>query len=368
MNAVKMSSRERLTAALRRQPVDRLPWTVDLGYYNTALRIQHRFDSRYEGMEGYLRQHEELGADPYFSGAPGVCRMDLGDVKRAATESASECTTAWTLDGRTLKGIERYLPESFCWAWSRHPVETVEELELFLRMARRFRLTPDVERHRAAQQACGERALLICGLPRNPVAAMLAEWCGVMAASYLIADAPDAFSETLGVLERLTDPLFDALCVYRPAVVHFCDNISGETVGSFWDRFMLPLYRRRLKPLQEAGIVCVIHNDGTVGSVLGRIAAAGFDGAEALTPAPVGDVAPGDLRRLAGRDDFVLWGMVPGAMFAPFWSEADFRAHVERVLRECSGPMVLGSADQIPPGADLRRVRIVHEILTASSR
>ena len=66
MSGNAMTSRERLTAALRREPVDRLPWTVDLEYYNSALRDQGKFDAKYEGIEGFLRQHEELGTDPHF--------------------------------------------------------------------------------------------------------------------------------------------------------------------------------------------------------------------------------------------------------------------------------------------------------------
>ena len=69
---------------------------------------------------------------------------------------------------------------------------------------------------------------------------------------------PDLFAEVVDAFGRLYDPLFDALADYRPPLVHFCDNISGETVGSYWDRFMLPLYRERLDQLHAAGIVAAV--------------------------------------------------------------------------------------------------------------
>jgi uroporphyrinogen-III decarboxylase len=363
-----MTSRERLTAALRRQPVDRVPWTVDLAYYNDALRDQKRFDPRYEGVEGYLRQNEELGADPYFLYGASPYRFESGAVKQEVVKSDREITTTYEIGGRRLVSIHRYMPESFCWALAKHPVETADELETLLRMAREFRVVPDVENHRRMQEQCGPRALLLCALPRGPVASLMAEWCGVMALAYLSVDAQDLFEETLAVLERMTDPLVAALAEYRPVVVHFCDNISGENAGSYWDRYMAPVYQRRLKLLQQAGVVCVIHNDGTVGSVLPKIAAVGFDGAEALTPAPVGDVEPGDLRQMCGREDFVLWGGIPGAIFPRAWTEEHFREYAERVLAEMSGPRILGSADQIPPDGDVTRVRLVADILARSSR
>jgi uroporphyrinogen-III decarboxylase len=368
MTSHDMTPRERLTAALRRQPVDRLPWTVDLGYYNAAMREQKRFDPRYEGVEGYLRQHEELGADPYFGFAPEPCRFELGGVKREVVESGREITTTYEIGGRRLVGIRRFMQESFCWAVAKHPVETTDDLETFLRMAREFRVVPDVESHRRMQEQCGQRALLICALAHGPIASLMTQWCGVMALAYLSADAQELFEETLTVLEGMAAPLITALAEYRPVVVHFCDNISGENVGSYWDRYMAPVYRRWLKPLQQAGIICVIHNDGTVRSVLPKIAAVGFDGAEAITPAPVGDVEPGDLRRLCGREDFILWGGIPGAIFPRIWTEEHFRAYVERVLAEVSGPRILGSADQIPPDGDVTRVRLVADILARRSR
>jgi len=364
-----MSSRERLTAALRRQPVDRIPWTVDLAYYNGALREQGRFDAKYDGTDGSLRQHEELGADPYFC---YECfwpwEINFEGVERNSERTGDEMVSTWRIEGAALTGVQRHLPESFCWAPVRSPVETIEELELLLRILRTGRLVPHVQRHREMQEGWGQRGLVSIGVPRTPLPALIVEWCGVTATTFLSVDAPDLFADVLRELDRLHDPAYEALAEYAPPVVHFADNISGDNVGSFWDAHMAPVYRRRIEQLHAAGIVCVIHNDGAVRPVLGRIAEVGFDGAEALTPAPVGDVEPAKLRELAGRDDFVLWGLVPGAMFPPTWTEDAFRDYVRRVLDECEGPMILGSADQIPPDGDVQRVRLVADLIASVSR
>jgi hypothetical protein len=362
-----MTPRERLTAALRRQPVDRLPWTVDLGYYNAAMAAQGRADPRYEGIEGRLRQQEELGADPYFSFASAPYRIEWGAVAVGGRRTPEEIVTTWRLGAEELTGVKRWMPESFCWAVSKHPVENERDLAVLLRIIRAMRIMPAVEKHRAVQEQCGARGLPICPLPRGPIPALIAEWCGLMTTSYLAADAPDLFEELLRAFEASTDALTDALADYRPVVVHFCDNISGECVSSFWDRWMAPLYARRLRVLRQAGVICVIHNDGTVRSALPRIAAAGFDGAEALTPAPVGDATPAELRALAGREDFILWGMVPGAAFAPPWTDAQFRDFTRQTLAAVVGPHILGSADQIPPDGDLRRVATVARLLRESA-
>ena len=359
-----MTPRERLTAALRRQPVDRIPWTADLDYYNFALREQGRFDPKYEAADGFLRQHEELGVDPYFNYERFWPYETIYDGATRETERrGNDEITTYTIGARTLVGINRYVPEGFSWAPLKYPVETRDDLEVFLNILRHTRVVPHLERHRELQESWGERGLLCLGAPRTPVPALIVEWCGIVATTYLSIDAPDLFAEVIEALNALQDPVYAALAEYSPVVVHFADNISGENVGSFWDRFMAPVYRRRLDRLHDAGIICVIHNDGTVGNILDRIAATGFDGAEALTPAPVGDVKVSELRALAGRDDFILWGMVPGAMFSESWPEDRFRQHVSTVFDTCEGPLILGTADQVPPDSDISRVKIVSEMV-----
>jgi len=328
------------------------------------MRAQKRFNPAWDGPEGFLRQHEELGADPYFCYDcfwpwDTVCE----GVERGSHQDGNDHITTWTLGGRTLVSVQRYMPESFCSAPIKWPVETAEDMQMLLGILRRTRLVPHLERHRAMRDAWGKRGLVSIGVPRTPVPALIVEWCGITATTFLSVDAPDLFAEALAALDSLHDPVYAALQEYKPVVIHFPDNISGENVASFWDRHMAPVYRRRIEQLRSAGCVCVIHNDGSVRSVLGRIAAVGFDGAEALTPAPVGDVQPGDLRAVAGRDDFILWGMVPGALFAPVCSERRFRDYVLGVLDSCKGPMILGSADQVPPDADIQRVRVVADLL-----
>lgn len=359
-----MTSRERLTAALRQQPVDRLPWTADITYYNFAMREQGRLDAKYDGIEGYLLQHEELGVDPYFD-YDEFYPFDIihdGVTIETQRRGRDEITT-YTLGTQSLHAVNRYVPEGFSWAPFKHAVETTADLAVLLEILRRTRIVPQMERHRGRQQRWGKRGLLSIGVPRTPIPALIAEWCGIMATTYMSMDAPDLFADVLAAFDRVQDPVYEAYAEYRPVVVHFADNISGENVGSFWDKYMAPVYRRRLKQLRDAGILCVIHNDGTVASILGKIAATGFDGAESLTPAPVGDAEVAELRTIAGRDDFILWGMVPGAMFSKSWSEEKFREHIAAVLDKCSAPFILGTADQVPPDSDILRLKIVAEMI-----
>ena len=56
--------------------------------------------------------------------------------------------------------------------------------------------------------------------------------------------------------------------------------------------------------------------DGAVKGLLPNCCAAGFDAIEALTPRPGGDLEIEEIRALAGGNGAILWGGVPGVMFA----------------------------------------------------
>lgn len=360
-----MTPRQRLTAALRRQHVDRIPWTIDIDYYNHAMREQGRLSPDYEGVDGFLTQHEDLGVEPYYYYPTFWAYEDVyAEAKKETCQLGRDTVHTYSIDGKSLTLVMRYMPESFCWAHFKYPVETVEDMRLLLRILRGRRMAPAVERHRAMQEEWGQRGLLALGAPRTPIPELITEWCGMMPLSMISFDAPGLLAEVIAEMDRMMDPVFAAIAEYKPVVVHFPDNISGENVGSFWDEYMVPIYQKRLEQMHEAGIVCVIHNDGSIKGVLGRIAEVGFDAAEAITPAPVGDLAVADLRAEVGRDDFILWGLVPGAVFSPSWGEQAFRDYMKETLTEVQGPVIMGTADQIPPDGDISRVNIVTEMLS----
>ena len=129
-----MSSRERLTAAVRRQPVDRPPWTVDLAYYNSALCEQGQFPKRFEGL-GILDQCEELGVDPYFCyECFPPCSTVFRDGAISVQRQGLEEITTYSVGRKRLVGVKRYVPESFSWAPCKYPVESVEDMGVLCRL------------------------------------------------------------------------------------------------------------------------------------------------------------------------------------------------------------------------------------------
>ena len=109
---------------------------------------------------------------------------------------------------------------------------------------------------------------------------------------------------------------------------------------------------------------CAVHLDGTVRGLLPQLIATGFDAIEALTPKPGGDLEIEEIRDLAGDSPVILWGGVPGILFAPPFTWVRVGEHVARVVA-CWGhrPFVLGVADQVPPDGEIGYCRRIADLV-----
>ncbi|HCU35970.1 MAG TPA: hypothetical protein DGT21_11130 [Armatimonadetes bacterium] len=224
-------------------------------------------------------------------------------------------------------------------------------------------VTPAPERFETLKAIAGEQGHPTVLPTRSPVSQMLAQWSGVESFAYLEADVPEQLRATLDALGRAADPVYEAAAALDTPFVELPDNLAGDVMAGWFRRYQFDYYVMRAEQLHAAGKKIGAHLDGAVRPLLGLLVEAGLDFVEALTPQPTGDVGIAELRELAGPD-VVLFGGVPGAMFAPPFVADDIRRHVEAVIEAHwdHGRFILGVADQVPPDGDIELVRLIGEM------
>jgi len=347
---------------------DEVVWTADLSYWLAAQKGQRGADATWDMEEGFLRLHNDLGVLPYYY-YPKFCMFRVVyDETIRVTEEKKENRTISRLHtpAGDLAEERTFLPESFCEGITKHAVATEADLDTLLYLLRHRRLEPANVDDYAQRAELWEKydGVPPAGLPRSPLASLCVEWAGVENMVYLIADCTEKVRETLRLMEEQEAPVIDALCELAPPLVHFPDNLSSENLTSFYDEYMAAAHRRRLERLHAAGVKCAVHLDGTIRGLLPKLVDAGFDAIEALTPKPVGDLDVREIAQVAGSDSVILWGGVPGAMFAPPFTWDDMKAHVEDSLESWDGrPFVVGVADQVPPDGDIGFCKKIAELV-----
>ena len=343
-------------------------WTGDLTYWHSARHSLGELDEEYLGPDGLLRLQLDLGMFPYFQ---FDCFWPFSVGYSEVTVESETCDglthTTWRTPTGTLTGEWRYCPDSFSTAQTRYPVQGPDDLDTLCFILQDQTCTSRFADYQALAAQWGERGYPSVGLCRGPLSKLVVEWAGAVNTSYMVADDPDGVARVLELLESNFNRVVDMTIEAGIPVVHFPDNLTSETYTSLFDRFMRPCYLRALDRLHSSGVRCAVHLDGTVRGLLPKLAEVGFDAVESLTPAPVGDVDVREMGDLAGRDDLVLWGGVPGAIFSRSFPEARFVALVKDVLEAWRGrPFILGTADQVPPDGDINRCRIVSEMVAAA--
>jgi hypothetical protein len=355
-------------ATLRGEMPERPVWTADIAYWIAGEQERGRARPEWSTEEGFLRLHDELGILPYYyyekfwaaeSRYDGS--IELIDAHEGRKTIRRLCTPVGEIREESV-----YSPLSCSLGITKHFVESERDLDVLLYVVQHRRLVPAnladwPERRRLWEK---HRGLPCIGLPRSPLPAFFVEWAGVQNGSYLMADCPEKCAEVLRLMEDQEGPVVDAVCELGPPLVHFPDNLSSECMTRLYDVHLAGTHQRRIERLHAAGVKCAVHLDGTVKGLLPKLICAGFDAIEALTPKPGGDLEVEEIRELAGSSRAVLWGGVPGIMFAPPYTWKQMESHVQRVLECWRGrPFILGVADQVPPDGDMSFCRRIAELI-----
>ncbi len=86
-----------------------------------------------------------------------------------------------------------------------------------------------------------------------------------------------------------------------------------------------------------------------------------FDGIEAATPKPQGDVEIDELKK--GMGEKILLDGIPAVMFIPVYTEKQVRDFATKILETFSPTLILGVSDELPPTADIRLMELVSRIV-----
>ena len=347
---------------------ERIVWTADVNYWLAGQRQHGTARPEWSTEEGYLKLHRELGIFPYYYYEKfWAAEPRYGDaIRLVETADGDRRTRVFETPVGDLREESVYSPSSVSLGITKHFVESERDLDVLLCILEHRRLTPanlaDWPERRRLWLAYG--GLPCIGLPRSPLAALLVEWAGVQNASYLIMDCPEKIAAALQMMEQQESPILDAVCELAPPLVHFPDNLCSECSTRLYDKHMADTHRRRIDRLHAAGVRCAVHLDGAVRGLLPKLACSGFDAVEALTPKPAGDLDIEEIRSLVDDDATILWGGVPGVMFAPPYEWKQMESHVHRLI-ECWGklPFIMGVADQVPPDGNIEFCRRIAAIV-----
>ncbi len=360
-----VTERERLLAILNGRQPDQVPWFGDLDYWATALVGRGQKPEDFKASGAYIDWHRDLGVGFYLQGFfPFKTIIENCEVKDWH-DGHARMRRIETPHG-ALQECWTWIPDSFTEGPTEHFVKSPADLPAYRFVLENTRYEPDYAFAEVRKEQIGDMGVLLAYLPKSPFMQLVALDAGIMAVTEIFMDAPDELAATIDSLRESHDRAA-RLSVESPVeVLMIPENLSSESVGPhFFDLYMKDYQQEWAAAIKAAGKFSCIHLDGTLKGLMREEAHVGLSFLEALTPAPVGDLAVEDWADWVGETDTILWGGIPGVHFTDKVSDEDFERHVRQVLEVMSSEprYVLGVADQVPPDGLESRVRRVRELV-----
>mgnify|MGYP005839796331 FL=1 len=197
---------------------------------------------------------------------------------------------------------------------------------------------------------------------RSPIQGLFIENMGFENALFMMYDHPEVIERYVEVATVADDAMYEVLCAAPIRILNFGENIDAHMdPPPIWRKHLLPYYEKRVAQLRAAGKFTHIHIDGAMRPLIAEIRSSPFDGIEAPTPQPQGDVTLEEMKEALG--DRICLDGIPAVYFLPMYPLETLIACARRVVELFHPRLVLGISDEIPPDGDIERVRLIGELV-----
>jgi hypothetical protein len=198
---------------------------------------------------------------------------------------------------------------------------------------------------------------------RSPIQALCIDYMGYEPAIHALYEHPAIIRDYIGAATEADDAIYEILGESPVQILNLGENIDAcLNPPPIWHEYLLPIYRERIGQLHGHGKFVHIHVDGSMRSLLPHLGDCPWDGMEAATPEPQGDVSLMEIKRVV-RDRVLLDG-IPAIYFLPGHYPVEQLIECTRRVVELFYPrLILGISDELPPDGDIERVRLVGELV-----
>ncbi|MBD3185605.1 hypothetical protein GF325_02155, partial [Candidatus Bathyarchaeota archaeon] len=190
---------------------------------------------------------------------------------------------------------------------------------------------------------------------RSPFMKCILNYLGFETTVIFLARHRKIMNEFLDFMEEWDDGMYEVIVDCPMKILNFGENIDGNLISPrYFKKYLIPYYNKRVKEVHDAGKFCHVHMDGALKDLLPLVKDTEFDGVEAATPEPQGDVTIQEIKK--GLGDKILLDGIPATVFLPHFPESRLHDTVHEVLDTFYPNLILGVSDELPPNAEIARL------------
>jgi hypothetical protein len=245
-----------------------------------------------------------------------------------------------------------------------YPIKSLGDLKLLEYILENLEVKFDQETYNEMEKDLKGQGLLSYFFPRSPYQRLILEYMGLERTMSFLLKYKREIEEFMKVIKASNDVFYKIMVTTPIKIFNLGENIDVRmTPPKIFEKYCLPYYRERADYLHKNGKYVHIHVDGYAKPLLPLLNEAGLDGIEALTVKPVGDMTLEDLKNNLSDEIVILDGIPYIYFIAETISEDKFKEFVKKIISMFQGRLILGISDELPPPADVSRVKIVSNII-----
>ena len=362
-----MSFRERTLRTFQRREKDRIPWQPRIYYWYNGRQAADSMPERYRGMS-MLEIYDDIDASPRY--APEVLglspfRVTADDtVKVHRMDRGEEIETIEETPVGSLRQVVRKGSQGSGSYHTEYPVKSLEDMQIMGYVLDHTTFSFDRDAFEEAERRFGHRGVAQTYYPRAPFQRLVISYMGFQNTVYALNDYRNETEAFMKVIESWDDGMYEVILDSPLEIVNFGENIDANIDSpAYFREYLIPYYTKRVNQLHARSKFCHIHMDGSLKPLLPFINEAGFDGIEAATPLPQGDITLEELKEALG--DTILLDGIPALLFLEQYSYQELEEFAGKVLEMFSPNLILGVSDEVPPPADIEKVRAVSRLVQA---
>lgn len=381
--ADRMTGRERILAALNREPVDRIPFVPLIGPY-TLMDMPEEVAGKATGRGLFdpprmIAASRALGCDlmirhvaatgPLGTGAPHLqslggfaplievkTEFKDGQLSETLTTPVGSVTGRWKFTDRV--GVIPHLVK--------YVVNNYEEMNIFHYAVEHMNTEPVAANYDAfleIDKMIGDEGIPTASISNSPLMFLIEMAWGLESTYLLLHDHRDEVEDILDKLHASLKRYVEVLAASPAQVVIQYENTSTTLLSpTIFRRYCLPYLNDYADILKGAGKIYLVHMCGTLHSLVDDIAQGHFNGICDVAPPPTGDLPLDEAAaKLPGK---VVIGGIDANTFIS--RDAEFvKAEVSNLIERIKPfrGVLLGSGDVTPRGTPAENLRTIRSLV-----
>ncbi|MBI2907988.1 MAG: hypothetical protein HYX92_10070 [Chloroflexi bacterium] len=362
-----MTHRQRIMAAIRKQPADCLPWGLRLDYWYKAHAKAGTLPEKYREWSIWdITRDTGAGIQAHHG---RVHQEILRNVEVVTRQEGREKTTEYFTPVGTVSTkmvSTQRLEETDTRPYEKEKMfKRVEDYPVIEFIVENTEIVPTYDDFLSVDRLVGEDGVVVARMEASPMHRIMRNLVGYERFVYELHDNPDKVERLFQVLLEQGRKIARVAADSPAEIVHSDSNlVDAIHTPRIFEKYFVPWFQEISEMLHSRGKVLQCHTDGELRRLLPFFPRTGIDVAEAFSPPPMTSCTASDLRAAWG-DRITIWGGIATQLFTDSYTDEEFDDYVLSLFKEIAPGynFIVGVGDNVPVAAKFDRLRRVTDLV-----